>query len=163
MSSVVLFVRSVNQEVGSQHVHNTCSTCLDPVISCVTHIEECLIIVSIRSRSRCNPLRGFKMAFGMALLSQLAQVCAFSTEHMYTVFPLVCKKTAYIYRMFLNMQSSSRSSSLHTNNKEVSINISRRMFNNLWVMAYFILEDEGVKQGVIPHKSVYWHIIDNKL
>jgi hypothetical protein len=41
------------------------------------------------------------MAFSMALLSQLAQVCAFSTEHMHAVFPLVCKKMAYIYRMFL--------------------------------------------------------------
>ena len=93
-------LRLVNQEAGSEHVRNRCSTCLNPVISCVTHIEECLII-SIRSRSRCNPLRGLEMAFSMALLSQVAQLCAFSTEHMHTVFPLVCKKMAYMCRTFL--------------------------------------------------------------
>jgi len=94
-------LRTVSQEAGSEHMHNRCSTCLNPAISCVTHIEECSVIISIRSGSRCNPLRGHEMAFSMALLSQVTQICAFSTEHMYTVFPLVCKKMAYIYRIFL--------------------------------------------------------------
>jgi hypothetical protein len=30
-------------------------------------------------------------------------------------------------------------------------------------MVYFILEHEGVKQGVIPQESVYWRIIDNNV
>jgi hypothetical protein len=41
------------------------------------------------------------MAFSMALLSLVAQVYTFSIEHIHTVFQLVCKKMAYMYRMFL--------------------------------------------------------------
>jgi hypothetical protein len=89
------------EKLAPSKCFNMYCTCLNPVISCVTHIEECLVIISIRSRSRRNPLRGLKVAFSMALLSQLAQVCAFSTEHMHTVLPLVCKKMAYTYWMFL--------------------------------------------------------------